>query len=773
LIEVAFLRIVPVRAPAELVQVTHTGREVASGSEQSESTNYELFRYLRDHNKSLVGLFLIDPGRTKAVIDGAAELVQIHEVTGEYYTLLGVGAVIGRTIVPDDSSESGFRPVAVLSYDYWQRRFGGDAAVLGSVIRLEDVAYTVIGVTARSFYGLQTGHGADITVPLNRSKQEPGWYSMAIVGRLRAGVTAAEASAELGGLFQQYLRASAISPKDKAASFSRLELVPANRGFAGLRRRFSRPLLALMAMVSLVLLVACANVASLLLARATIRRREIAVRLALGAGRRRINRQLMTEGILLSCLGGFAGLILAWQGTQTLARLTLDEGLTRIVSGPPNAAVLTFALAVSLGVGILFSLVPVLRVRDIAPAPSLPAGRSVVSGRSAFGQALVLLQLAASVVLLAGAGLFVRSLNNLKGVELGADGRVVGFSVDMDGYPEGRLTSLQMELLDRLRSLPGIRHVAMTTMRPLSGNEDGKPVAVPGDEAPEGASTIAQVNGVTADYFATFGVQILAGRSLAESDSRNSARVVVISESLARRYFGSVNPIGRRLGFGRLRNQPAGQAEIVGIARDALYRRSLREAPPDMIYLPYSQMSEAAENIAFGIRGDIDPEALANAARRTVQAVAPAALAGPSRTLAEQVDEILVLERLLAVLGGAFGLLCLALTAVGLYGLLAYSVTRRIAEIGLRIALGAEPGRILWLVLRESTIVFVTGTAAGLAVAFTVLKATAGLLFGVNTADPASLTIAIVLLAAVSLLASLVPAIKAARVDPAATLRSE
>lgn len=233
---------------------------------------------------------------------------------------------------------------------------------------------------------------------------------------------------------------------------------------------------------------------------------------------------------------------------------------------------------------------------------------------------------------------------------------------------------------------------------------------MPGFEAREGASTIAQVNGVSSDYFTTFGVQILAGRVLAETDSRNSARVVVVSESLARRYFGSVNSVGRRLGFGRLRNQPAGQAEIVGIARDALYRRSLRDSPPDVIYVPYSQMNEAADTVDFGIRGDIDTEALANAARRTVQAVVPSALAGPSRTLTEQVDEILVLERLLAALGGAFGLLCLALTTIGLYGLLAYSVTRRLAEIGLRIALGAERGRILWLVLRQSVILFVAGT---------------------------------------------------------------
>jgi predicted permease len=773
LIEVALLRILPVREPAELVQVVHTGTEVAAESESSESTNYDLFRHLRDHHQSLAGLFLVDPGRGKAVVDGVAELVQLQEVTGDYYTILGVGAVIGRTIVRDDSSDSGFRPVAVLGYDYWQRRFGGDPGALGRVIHIEGVAYTVVGVTPRSFFGLQRSRGADITVPMNGAKQEPGWYSMAIVGRLRSGVSATQARTELDGLFQQYLRGLAQPERVRAASFARLDLVPASRGFAGLRRRFSRPLLALMAMVSLVLVVACANVAILLLARATIRRRELAVRMALGAGRGRINRQLLTEGILLSFFGGAAGLILAWKGTQALASLTVDEGLTRTLSAPPNAVVLGFTLAVSAFVGILFSLAPVLRAQAMAPAESLAGGRAVVGGRSAVGKTLVVLQLAVSVVLLAGAGLFVRSLNNLKGVELGADGRVLEFAVDMDGYKEGRLPALQMELLQRLESLPGVRHAALTTIPPLSGNEDGKPVAVPGYEVREGESIVAQVNGVTGEYFATFGVPILTGRSLAESDSRNSAKVVVISESLARHYFGTVNPVGKRLGFGRLRNQAAGQAEIVGVARDALYRRSLREAPPDMIYVPYSQMNESADTVDFGLRVDGDPEALASAARRTVQALVPTALVAQPRTLAQQVDEILVLERLLAALGGAFGILCLALTAVGLYGLLAYSVARRTAEIGLRIALGAERGRILWLVLRESMVLFVAGTAAGLAVAFIVLKPAAGLLFGVNPADLTSLAGAIGLLAAVTLAASAVLGMRAARVDPNTALRYE
>jgi predicted permease len=766
LIEVVLLRILPVHDPAELVQVVHTGREFTAASERSESTNYELFRYLRDHNQSLAGLFLVDPGRGKAVVDGLAELVEVQEVTGDYYSILGVGAVIGRTIVREDSSDSGTRPVAVIGYDYWQRRFSGDAGVLGRVIDFDDVAYTVVGVTPRSFFGLQTSQGADITIPMNGAKQEAGWYSMAIVGRLRNGVTATHAEAELDGLFQQYLRGLALADKVRAASFARLELIPANRGFAALRRRFSRPLLALMAMVSLVLVVACANVASLLLARATIRHRELAVRIALGAGRGRIHQQLVTEGMLLSLFGGGAGLILAWKGTQALATITLDEGLTRTLSAPPNAIVFGFTVTVSLAVGILFSLVPVLRVRRMAPA-SLAYGRAVVDGRSFVGKTLVVLQLAVSLVLLAGAGLFARSLSNLRGVELGSDGRVLGFEVDMDGYQEERLAALQIGLLDRLRALPGVRHVALTTIPPLSGNEDGKPVTVPGYEASEGKLSVAQVNGVTSEYFSTFGVRILTGRSLEESDSRNSTKVVVVSESLAHRYFGTVNPVGKRLGFGR------NQAEIVGVARDALYRRSVRQAAPDMIYVPYSQMNEPADRVDFGIRADGNPGALTNAARRAVQAVAPTALVTPSGTLAQQVDKILVLERLLAVLGGAFGLLCLLLTAVGLYGLLAYSVARRTAEIALRMAVGAERGRILWLVLRESMVLFAAGAAAGLAVALIILKPAAGLLFEVTPDDPISLTAAIGLLAAVTVVASAVPAMRAARMDPTTALRYE
>jgi predicted permease len=398
-----------------------------------------------------------------------------------------------------------------------------------------------------------------------------------------------------------------------------------------------------------------------------------------------------------------------------------------------------------------------------------------VGARSGFGKTLVVLQLALSVVLLAGASLLVRSLSNLKNVESGADGGVLGFSVDADGtdYEEERLAALQMELLERLQSLPGVRDAALTTIPPLSGNEDGKPVAVPGYEAREGEMTVAQVNGVTPGYFATFGVQILTGRNLAESDSRNSAKVVVVSESLARHYFGTTNPVGKRLGFGRLRNEPAGQAEIVGVARDALYRRSLRDSPPDMIYVPYEQMNEPSETVDFGIRTGGNPEALANPARGEVQALAPTALMTQPRTLAQQVDEILVLERLLAVLGAAFGLLCLALTAVGLYGLLAYSVARRTPEIGLRMALGAERGRVLWLVMRESLGLVAAGVAVGVAGALVVLKSASSLLFGLETTDPTSLMVAIGLLVAVAVAASAVPALRAVRVDPTTALRYE
>jgi predicted permease len=598
---------------------------------------------------------------------------------------------------------------------------------------------------------------------------------MAIIGRLRPGVSATQAEAEMNTLFQQYLKPLALSDGVRTEAFARLQLVPAGRGLADLRRRFSRPLIALMAMVGLVLVVACANVASLLLARATTRRRELAVRLALGAGKGRINRQLFTEGAVLSFLGGGAGLLLAWWSSRALASLTLDEGLTHTLSSPPNARVLGFTVAVSVVVGILFSLVPALRAKGIARASSLADGRTVVGARSGFGKTLVVLQLALSVVLLAGASLLVRSLSNLKNVESGADGGVLGFSVDADGtdYEEERLAALQMELLERLQSLPGVRDAALTTIPPLSGNEDGKPVAVPGYEAREGEMTVAQVNGVTPGYFATFGVQILTGRNLAESDSRNSAKVVVVSESLARHYFGTTSPVGKRLGFGRLRNEPAGQAEIVGVARDALYRRSLRDSPPDMIYVPYEQMNEPSETVDFGIRTGGNPEALANPARGEVQALAPTALMTQPRTLAQQVDEILVLERLLAVLGAAFGLLCLALTAVGLYGLLAYSVARRTPEIGLRMALGAERGRVLWLVMRESLGLVAAGVAVGVAGALVVLKSASSLLFGLETTDPTSLMVAIGLLVAVAVAASAVPALRAVRVDPTTALRYE
>jgi predicted permease len=437
--------------------------------------------------------------------------------------------------------------------------------------------------------------------------------------------------------------------------------------------------------------------------------------------------------------------------------------------------VLGFTAAVSAAVGILFSVIPALRIKGAALASSLAAGRTAARVRPLFGRALVALQVALSVVLLAGASLLVRSFSNLKGVETGVGAGVLGFSLNADrtGYENERLVILQAELLQRFQALPGVQDAALTTVPPLSGNEDGKPVAVPGYEAREGENTIANVNGVTPGYFATYGVKISEGRGFAQSDSRTSGKVVVISEGLARHYFGSTNPVGKRLGFGRLRDQPAGQAEIVGVVRDALYRRSLREPPREMIYMPYSQMDEPASTVTFGIRANGNPEALTNAARREVQTLAPTALMTRARILSEQVDEILVFERLLAVLGTAFGILCLVLTSVGLYGLLAYSVARRTPEIGLRMALGAESGGVLWIVLRESLGLVMAGAAVGVAGAMILLKSASSLLYGLETTDPTSMLVAVGLLAAVALVSSAVPAIRASRIDPVIALRYE
>jgi predicted permease len=808
LVDAVLLKMLPVKKPTELVLFNWlsgprglsrgiNGRidtDAATGMRTSTSFSYLAFERFRDHNESLSDVFAFARlYELNVSLDGQPEIARGQLVSGGYYAGLGVRAVKGRTITLEDDN-AGATPVAVITYRYWQQRFGQDPEVVGKTVNVNNATFTIIGVSPPDFFGaLQVGESPDLSIPFAMQPQlSPGepditkpwvWW-VQIMGRLNAGVTTQQAAASFESLFQRsaeegWTAALARFPPPGQARNPAPRDVPklrAGSGSQGLpesRRAYSEPLTILLAIVGLVLLIACANVANLLLARGATRQKEIAVRLAIGASRWRLVRQLLTESVLLALLGGAAGVLFAYWGKDLLLNLRPWGAGELALDLRLDLRVLGFTIAVSLVTGLLFGLAPALRATRVDLTPALKDNaRSVPGGSHSYlTKSLIVAQVAMSLVLLVGAGLFVRTLRNLQNVDVGFNREnLLLFNVEpgLNGYTNAQIAQLYQRLTERLEATPGVSSATVSLIPLLAGSGRTSTISVQGHTSQPGDEDDAKVNTVGESFFKTTGMPLLLGRSLSFRDDERAPKVSVINQLMARKYFGDENPLGRRFGFGGPEN--SGQIEIVGVVRDAKYTDMRSETEPT-VYLPYPQ--SLPRWATFIVRTSGEPSAMIASIRDAVREVDSNLPIFDVKTQTQQADESLMQERMFATLSSFFGVLALLLACVGLYGVMSYGVARRTNEIGIRMALGATGTRVTRMVMRETMLVVGIGVAIGLGAAVATTRLVAAMLFGLAPTDPLTVSFAVLLMIGVAALAGYIPARRAARVDPMIALRYE
>ncbi|HZS07511.1 MAG TPA: ABC transporter permease [Blastocatellia bacterium] len=787
LVDAVLLRMLPVSRPERLVMFGYPDGEV-----KGFTFPYPMFEQFRDRSRAFSGMFAItEIDRSNVMVNGEGggrEPVPVHVelVSGSYFSVLGAGAVLGRALTPDDDRTPGGHPVAVISAGYWKRRFAEAPDAVGRTLTINQTTCTIIGVTPPGFYGEKIGHPADVWIPIAMQSEvvpeRPGLLTrqrgsggVRIVARLRQGMTLAQSRADTGALFRQ-LRLEQAGPNPppdviKDIADYPLELRPEGRGYALERAYFGKPLLILTTIVGLVLLIACANLATLLLARGEARQKEIATRMALGAGRWRVVRQLLTESILLASLGGAAGLLFAVWTTEGLLKVVASGTTPLLLEASPDARILGFTAAVCLTAGILFGLLPALRATRVplvaalrgAGSSSLASGR----GRVGPGRILVVVQVALALVLLVGAGLFTGTLRNLKSQDIGFDReRVLLIRTDpgQTGRRGAQFVPLYEAVEQRIGRLPGVSSASVSSRGLLGSNDYGSPIILDGQTRPDDVPWDLVAPG----FFETVGMRLIAGRDFSPGDNETAPRVAIVNESFARHYFGNQNPVGHHL-----ETRGRGLAEIIGVVRDAKYN-SLREQNVKMIYRPWRQDAAHLWNeMCVVVRTLADPAAVAANVRRELGDIDPTLPVLSTDTVEAQMGRTLVQERLIATLSGLFGLLALVLSSVGLYGIVSCGVTRRTHEIGIRLALGATPGGMLRMVLRESLLLVPAGIAVGVPAALGVTRPVAGLLFGVRATDPATISLAVLVMLAITFVAGCIPARRATRVDPMIALRHE
>ena len=809
LIDAVLLKPLPVKNPNELVIFDwlsgpnpmarsisgYMNMNAGNGMQSSTAFAYEPFKQFNAHSETLSDVFAFAAIEQLNVnVGGRSEIASGQVVSGGYYAGLGVQAVAGRTLTDSDDQDSA-EPVAVISYRYWQRRFGLDPAALGASVNFNGVPFTIVGVTPRGFEGaLEIGNSPDVSMALNMEPRinkggsllrEPGNWWLLMMGRLKAGATADQARSNLEGIFQQ----SAI--EDRQASKSdvgheepgppdvpNLRVFPGSQGQVEARREYSQPLMILMAVVGLTLLIACANVANLLLARGATRQKEMAVRMALGASRMRLIRQLLTESVLLALLGGLLGVLFAYYGKDILLTLRPWGGGPLEIDLKLDLRILGFTAGVSLLTGVIFGIAPALRSARLDLNPALKDGARSVIGGSGFKltKALVVVQVALSLVLLVGAGLFVRTLHNLHSVDLGFNRHnLLLFRVDpqLSGYKKAQIGRLYEELIEHIQAVPGVVHVSLSRHALLSGGANIRNAFVEGQPAPSERPSMRDatwVQSVRSNFFETMEIPIVAGRGFTPQDDERAPKVAVINQRMAHRYFGDESPLGKRFGFRSAEHSK--DLEIVGVARDAKYS-SVRGDVPFTAYQPYAQESASLGQMNFEVRTGGDPTALAGAIREAVSEVDKNVPLFDVRTQSQQADQSLAQERLFATLSTFFGLLALVLACIGLYGVMAFAVARRTNEIGIRMALGATAPRVGRMVMRETMLLVLVGIAIGLGVAVAVTRLIEGMLFGLAANDPVTISFAALLMILVAALAGYLPARRAAKVDPMIALRYE
>jgi putative ABC transport system permease protein len=772
LIHALMLRLLPVRDPQQLVELLNK----YPGEPHVNSFSWRSYLHFRDHNHVLTALIGSAPAHLTVRAEGLdPEIVDGEYVVSNFFPVLGVTPAAGRLIGPEDDGTAAAAPaVAMVSWSYWKSRFNLDPAILGRRLVVDDVPVTVIGVTPRGFFGLCVGSSTAIWLPAPSGRMGLGLVravpGMALLGRLKPGVSLRQARAELSVLYQWTIAERAGKSPDPLLRQLKFEMEPAGAGLSSrLREQFDKPLVVLMAVVGLLLLIACTNIASMLLARGAARQREMALRVSLGAGRLRLVRQVLTESLLLAALGSLLGILLAYFATDVLVGIMASGRDSIELSVRPDAGVLLFTAGAALLTGILFGLAPAWQALACVPAIGLRGGvRAGETGfRRLFGKSLVVAQVALSVVLLSAAGLFVANLSDLRHLDLGFQrDHVLLVTLDpaRSGFSRAQLALPYQELLGRLEATPGVRSATLSAATPISGAGASRFATVEGhQERPEDRRYLT-LNWVAPKYFDTLGTPFLAGRDFTFQDQ--GRRVAIVNQAFARFYFAGGDPVGKHFTLeGDLLPY-----EIVGMAGDANYYE-IREITPRTIYFNAFQEGRPASH--FLIRTRVDPATLAPAVRRTVRDLLKTVPVAKVTTLAAQVDASIVPERLIATLSGVSGALGALLAAIGLYGVLAYTVARRIPEIGVRMALGAGRGQVLRMVLGDALGMAAAGLAIGAPVALWARRFAASLISGLPLDSVFPITFSAVALLAVALLAAWLPARRAARVDPVNSLRYE
>jgi predicted permease len=728
--------------------------------------------------------------------EGSAEpagVAFLQLVSGNYFSVLGVQPALGRPILPSDEDIPGRNPVAVLSYHYWQTNLAGDPAVIGRSITVDETPFTVIGVAPPRFFGVKVeAQAPDLWLPLTMQKEvmehsslldARGLYWLHLMGRRNAGMNMNQAQEWFDAQVRQYMRdlkGSQLTP-DRIRQIQRISvrLTPGARGGSDLREQYKAPLGILMGVVALVLLIACANLANLLLAKAVSREREISTRLALGSSRARIIRQVLIETLLLSLGGGALGVILAFSGTRALINFVVAGSTYTVLDPKPDIYVLTFTFGISLLTGTLFGMAPALRVSRVSVAPALKANaRTTASGGRApsrlIPKLLVAGQVTLSLMLLVGAGLFLRTLRNLESQDLGFESHnllLVQILPEAAGYLPPQLSSLYDRILDRVDALPGVRSATLSSVPVINPGQWGSPISIAGYTAKPDEAVDTVGNQVSSRYFETVGITVLIGRPIGPQDTAASTKVVVVNQTFAENYFPKGQAIGRT--FTIADPGAPGTWQIVGVVRDAKYS-SARETPQRMIYLPLVQI--AGRHVyahSLQLRTVGDPADVREEVRRAFAQVDPNLAILKMETISQQLNHLMDQEQLISQLSNWFAMLALLLTSIGLYGVMTYNVARRTNEIGIRMALGAQNREVLWMVLKESLFLVGAGILLGVPATIAATRLVGAQLFGLSSLDPITFVVAILTISLVTLLAAYFPARRATRVDPVVALRDE
>lgn len=804
LLDQVLLRLLPVRDPQQLVLLAMRGFHYGSNWGMN-AISYPMYHDFSEHNSVFSGMFCRFPFNMNLSFDGRTERVPGELVSGTYFPVLGVGAAVGRTFTQDDDRLPGSHPVAMLSYSYWKTRFAADPSIVGKNIALNGHSYTIIGVAQRGFDGVELGYTTQVFVPVMMKAQvTPNWDDLKnrrqrwvnAFGRLKPGVSMAEAKASLQPFFHSMLEMEVKEAAFRNASAqvrerflkNIIETLPGSQGRSYLRRQLTTPLWVLMALTGGVLLIACANVASLLVARAASRRKEIAIRIAMGAGRSRIVKQLLVESLLLSGAGGVLALALAIWTDRLLLAFLPPETTSLAISATPDLRILLFTIAVSILTGLIFGVLPALQSTrpDVAPILKDQVG-GIVSGSGAqvrFRKALVAAQVTLSLLLLVGAGLFIRSLRNLRDLGPGFPAEnLVAFNINpsLNGYDSDKAKVFYRRLTDEISGIPGVRATGLASMRILEDNEWDSWITIEGYTGKAGEYPSPYMNSISPGYFATLGIAILAGRDFTLKDTEtvqhgdkpeNTApRVVVVNEKFARRFFGgAAKAIGRRVGFG-VDPGTKTDMEIVGVIKDIKYT-NLRDEIPIQMFVPYLA-SRFVGGMTIYARTTMDARQFFPAVRNKVRDFDSNIPLYAMRTLDAQISNSLLIERLVASLSTVFGLLATLLAAIGLYGVMAYTVARRTREIGIRMALGAFQKDVIWMVMREVLLLVAAGVAVGVVAAAWLTQFVRTQLYGIAANDPVTLALATLGIAAVACAAGYIPAMRASRVDAMRALRYE